>query len=242
MPACGRRAKLRREAIVNATLPSATVEALLGPLNAVERRNSPPQLWFAGDRSLLRQRRVAVVGTRKASEEGLRRAARLGRELAKQGVVVVSGLALGIDTAAHMAAIENGGRTIAVLGNGIDVRYPKRNSALQDAIAKDHLLLSQFEPGTPAIDRSFPSRNRTMALVSQATVIVEAQERSGTVSQGWEAIRLGRPLFLLRSLVKSGLAWPTLVLEYGAEILDDTEQLVAELPYLPESELAAAAF
>lgn len=167
---------------------TATPEELLGSLNAVERRNSPKLLWYQGHREFLRERRVSVVGTRKASEAGLRRAARLATELARADVVVVSGLALGVDAAAHRAAIQAGGRTIAVLGNGIDLCSPKANQELQELIARDHLVLSQFEPGTLPIDRNFPQRNRTMALVSEATVIIEAQERSGTVTQGWEGI------------------------------------------------------
>lgn len=221
---------------------TATPDELLGPLNDVERKNSPARFWYAGDPALLRLRRVAIVGTRKPTEEGARRAGRLVRELANEGVVVVSGLALGIDTAAHRAAIEGGGRTIAVLGNGIDLCSPRSNQSLQETIAQDHLLLTQFEPGTAPLDRNFPARNRTMALVSQATVIVESQERSGTVSQGWEAIRLGRPLYLLRSLVESGLDWPALMIQYGAEVLDDIEELLHDLPTPFEPELAEAAF
>lgn len=235
-------ARLPEDPMTASQLASSPTAALLGRLNEIEAKNAPASLWFSGDTSLLLERRVAIVGTRKPSDAGLKRAARLATELVGHGVVVVSGLALGVDTAAHRAAIAAGGRTIAVLGTGIDRCSPASNRDLQDEITRDHLVLSQFEPGTPPIDRNFPARNRTMALVSQATVIVESQERSGTVSQGWEAIRLGRPLYLLRSLVESGLDWPALMIEYGAEVLDETEQLLVELPPAIEPELAEAAF
>lgn len=229
--------------LVGDPMKMLTPEQLLGPLNAVEAKNAPRELWFQGDLGLLRRPRVSIVGSRAAGEEAIRRAARLSRELARAGVVVVSGLAEGIDTAAHRAAIEESGSTIAVLGNGLSTFYPKENRALQLAIAKGHLLLTEFADGTPPKSGHFPARNRTMALVSQATVIVDAQERSGTVSQAWEAIRLGRPLFVMRSLVdKPGLEWPKLVMQYGADILDSSEQLLTLLPPVEEFQLDAAAF
>ena len=222
---------------------SSSPTELLGPLNEVERKHAPAELYHAGDIALLKQRRVAVVGSRNTSEDGLRRAARLARELVAAEVVVVSGLAEGIDTAAHRAAIAAGGRTIAVLGNPLSTFYPRQNRELQETIARDHLLLSQFADGVPPRKDNFPRRNRTMALASQATVIVDAQERSGTVSQGWEAIRLGRPLYLLRSLAENpSLQWPALMLQYGAEVLDDVAVLVADLPPRAEPELAEVAF
>lgn len=224
-------------------MKTLTPEQLLGSLNAVEAKNAPRELHCQGDLGLVRKPRVSIVGSRAAGEEAVRRAARLSRELSRAGVVVVSGLAEGIDTAAHRAAIEEKGWTIAVLGNALSAFYPAENRDLQLAIAKDHLLISEFREGTPPKSGNFPARNRTMALVSQATVIVDAQERSGTVSQAWEAIRLGRPLFLMRSLVeKPGLEWPKLVMQYGADVLDSTDQLVSLLPPLEEFELDAAAF
>jgi DNA processing protein len=134
----------------------------------------------------------------------------------------VSGLARGIDTAAHKAAIEAGGRTIGVIGTPIDVCYPKENQRLQTEIAINHLLISQFAPGTPARKGNFPTRNRLMALLSDATVIVEAQDGSGTTHQGWEALRLARPLWILQSAANNpDLKWPQEFLRYGAQVLSD---------------------
>lgn len=199
------------------------VETLLGPLNEVEKKNAPEILFAAGDTALLANGpRVSVVGTRRASGDGLQRTRRLARLLVERGMVVVSGLAEGIDTAAHQAAIDAGGRTIAVLGTPLDTCYPPKNRRLQELIMRAHLVLSQFPSGYSGGRRCFPMRNRTMALISEATVIVEAGEGSGTIHQGWEALRLGRPLFLLESVTNDpDLSWPAEMLGYGAEILSD---------------------
>jgi len=209
-----------------------TVELLGRQLNDVERRYAPSELWVRGAHSLLDPSsvRVSLVGSRKASQEGLRRCRKLSKLLVAEGVVVVSGLAQGIDTAAHRAAIESGGRTVAVVGTGVDRVYPSANRLLQEEIATDHLLVSQFPPGAPPNKRHFPQRNRTMALLSDATVIIEAGETSGSLHQGWEALRLARPLFLLRSVVLSDLGWPEKMMGYGARVLDDVGELLDWVP------------
>lgn len=206
------------------------VEDLLGPLNDVEQKFAPPTLYVAGDPEVLRMPRVAVIGSRKATAEGLAHATELARFFARSGVAVVSGLAEGIDTAAHEAAIQEG-RTVAVLGTPLDQVYPAANRMLQDRIMREHLAISQFAPGTPVGRGSFILRNRTMALVSHASVIVEAGETSGSLSQGWETLRLGHPLFLHRSIIEDGrLAWPRKMLEYGAVVLEKPEEVLEVLP------------
>lgn len=208
------------------------IEMLLGPLNEVERKHAPEVLHVAGDEHLLQVvPKVSIVGTRTPSPEGLRRAARLARELSAHDVVVVSGLAKGIDTAAHLAAIKANGRTIAVLGNPLDQFYPRENADLQRRIAEEHLVVSQFPSGHPSGRTNFPRRNRTMALLTDATVIVEAGEGSGTISQGWEALRLGRRLFVMRSVMENpNLKWPAEMRQYGAETLSETQELLDALP------------
>jgi len=217
---------------------------LLGPLNDVERKNAPEWLYLAGDRELLRDvPRVSIVGTRSASADGLNRATRLARELVAQGVVVVSGLARGIDTAAHRAAIESEGRTVAVLGTPLDKTYPRENAELQRLIMEKHLAVSQFPSGYPAARTNFPRRNRTMALLTDATVIVEASEGSGSLSQGWEALRLGRRLFIMRTVVENGaLSWPREMMKYGADVLAETDDLLEALPLGVGGSLAKLAF
>jgi DNA processing protein len=198
-------------------------EQLLGPLNEVEQKNAPKTLFVAGDISILEEgARVSIVGARKSSPEGLKRASKLASLLAHRGIVVVSGLAEGIDTAAHESAIKHGGRTIAVLGTPLDQVYPKKNAELQHTIIRDHLAVSQYPLGYPVQPKNFPLRNRTMALLSDATVIMEATDTSGSLLQGWEALRLGRPLFISRSIAEThGLTWPEKMLHYGARILSD---------------------
>lgn len=211
-----------------------TAEELLGPLNEVERKYAPSCLYVCGDLNLLRHtQRVAIVGSRKASPNGLARAKKLASLLADRGIVVVSGLAEGIDTAAHTACMQKGGRTVAVIGTPLDKTYPARNTALQEKIMADHLCISQFPPGTPIQRHNFPMRNRTMALISDITVIIEAGESSGSLSQGWEALRLGRGLFIAKSVVDDpSLKWPQDMLEYGAKVLSDStlDDFFDELP------------
>lgn len=210
------------------------VEKLLGRLNDVEKRNAPPHLFTAGDSTLLQWHpRVSIVGTRMASVDGAHRARALAAALARHGVIVVSGLAEGIDTAAHESAIAAGGRTIAVLGTSLDETYPPKNRALQETIMREHLAVSQFATGVPSRRANFPMRNRTMALISDATVIVEAGAKSGTEHQGWEALRLGRPLFLMDALLADkSIAWTSELLRYGAEELraDKLEHIFEFLP------------
>jgi len=211
-----------------------TPEQLLGVLNEVEQKYAPDTLYTAGEIGLLRRGpRVSVVGSRKATEDGLKRARTLTKALVKRQAVVVSGLAEGIDTVAHETAIALGGQTVAVLGTPLDRVFPIRNRALQERLRREFLIISQFASGHPTTPKSFPIRNRTMALVSNATVIVEAGEKSGTIHQGWEALRLGRPLFLMLSIVQNTkLTWPAEMLRYGAQVLerDALEDFLALLP------------
>ena len=226
------------------TFRQFTPAALLGPLNEAEAKNAPPALWVAGRHQLLKTaQRVSIVGSRAATPAGLKRAARLSRALAKNGIVVVSGLAKGIDTAAHRAAIDEGGATIAVLGTPLDRVYPKENEGLQREIMESHLAVSQFPPGGFVGRGNFVMRNRTMALIVAASVIVEAGETSGSLSQGWEALRLGRPLFLLRSIVeREDLKWPKEMLDYGAVVLAEEDDLLEAVPRMDDDTLEAAAF
>lgn len=220
---------------------TATVEDLLGPLNEMERKHAPERLWIGGDASIFDMGTpVSVVGSRSASPEGIRRARRLARELVDRGTVVVSGLARGIDTVAHKTAIERGGRTVAVLATPLDQVAPPGNAALQQRIVRDHVAVTQFRPGTTVQKMNFTIRNRTMALLSAATIIVEAGPYSGTRHQGREAIRLGRPLFFLESAVASADAgWINQLMEYGAEVLND-ENLSRSLEDVPTRTPGAA--
>lgn len=210
-------------------------EDLLGRrLNAVEAKHAPPVLYVEGDAELLQSApAVSVVGSRKASAAGLAWAQALAERLAARGIVVASGLASGIDTAAHHGALAHGGRSMAVLGTPLSQCTPAANRELQRRMMQDHLVVSQFAEGHRVQPRDFPARNRTMALLSSATIIVEAQDGSGTMHQAWEALRLGRPLFLAdHALTMDGITWPKQLESYEVTTLslDDIDVLVDCLP------------
>lgn len=210
---------------------------LTGPLNPDEEKRAPRRVWISGDQELMRFAKVSIVGSRNPTPRGIELARSITEHLVEHDVVIVSGLAKGIDTVAHSIAIDRAGHTIAVLGTPIDAYYPKQNRQLQDRIAQDHLVISQFEPGTSIHRSNFPERNKTMALVSDATIIIEANEDSGTRHQGWEAIRIGRPLFILEHLVvEHNVSWAKKMLEYGAQLItaSDLEPVLDVLP-IPQS-------
>lgn len=193
-------------------------------------------LYFQGNWDLISTRCVAIVGTRKPSEEGVRRATRLARAFVRADFTVVSGLAQGVDTVAHTTAIEAGGQTIAVLGTPITEYYPTENKALQQRIADDHLVISQV----PIVRYSrqtfhgnrlfFPERNATMSALTEATVIVEAGETSGTLIQARHAIQQQRKLFILDSCFRDPkLTWPAKYLERGAIRVSDFDEVMKHL-------------
>lgn len=203
-------------------------------LNSYEQKHAPKALFSEGDIQLLLEgKRVSVVGSRKASELGLIRARCITEALVKQNIIVVSGLAEGVDTIAHRTAIELGGKTIAVLGTPLEEAYPKSNKNLLNEIKANHLAISQFASGSRVYQSNFPQRNRTMALISDATIIVEAGENSGTIHQGWEAIRLNRLLFIMENVLENpSLTWPKEMIKYGAQVLhrEGLEQVLCEIP------------
>ena len=212
---------------------STSLEDLLGrQLNDVEGKNAPTTIYFKGVMDVpLPCARVSVIGTREPTEEGLEAVGHVVETLVEKNVIIVSGLAKGIDTAGHKAAISNGGGTIAVIGTPLNKTYPKENTGLQEELMKNHLVISQYPTDHKTTPKDFVFRNRTMALISDASVIVEAADGSGTLHQGWETIRLGRPLFICKNVVKnSELKWPKEMIEYGAIELDDPSDILESLP------------
>lgn len=209
-------------------------EQFLGPFNDIEKRNAPKELFLEGDKTLLKKGlRVAIVGSRKVSEEGVKRTQILVKALVSHGITVVSGLAAGIDTVAHETTIACGGKTIAILGTPLNQAYPAKNKDLLNLIKKNHLAVSQFPEGYPAKRDNFPQRNRTMALICDATIIIEAGEKSGTRHQGWEAIRLGRLVYLMQNVADNpSLSWPKEMISYGAQVLrrEDMPEVFYDIP------------
>ena len=180
-------------------------------------------LYYQGAWELTEMRGIAVVGSRKASPIGVRRAAQISRDLVERNFAVVSGLAEGIDTAAHTAALAHGGKTIAVIGTPLGHYYPKSNIELQQRIAAEYLLISQvpvLRYGQQAVPQNrlfFPERNITMSALTEGTIIVEAGETSGTLIQARAAMHQGRKLFILDSCFeRSDITWPARFESEGA--------------------------
>lgn len=172
------------------------------PSNLRMIHQRPPMLFLRGTLDPRDAVSVAVVGTRQATPRGLDQARELAVGLAARGVPVISGLAAGIDTAAHTGALAEGGRTVAVIGTGIDRAYPARNTTLQEEIAAKGLVISQFLPGAPPTKASFPMRNAVMSGYALATVVIEAAYQSGARMQARLALQHGRHVFLMRSLLQ----------------------------------------
>jgi DNA processing protein len=193
------------------------------------------RIYYAGDLSLLSRACVSVVGTRKVTPEGAARARRLARELVDAGIVIMSGLAMGVDTAALQAALDHGGRTIAVIGTPIDKASPIANAKLQERIYQDQLLISQFEPGSKVWPSNFPLRNRLMAALSLGTVIIEASDDSGTLHQAVECTRLGRWLFVAQSVIDNPqVTWPEKFKRYATFVpLNSAADITSRLGHTP---------
>jgi DNA processing protein len=192
-------------------------------LRAVHDR--PPLIFVAGSLKPHDAKAVAVIGARKASPPALEQAATIARHLVSTGYTVVSGLAAGIDTAAHTAALDAGGRTVAVIGTGLAHAYPPHNAPLQDRLATDHAVISQFWPETPPSRQTFPMRNATMSGLALATVVVEAGERSGARTQARLALNHGRPVFLAAALQKQTWARQLLATKAGVHVISDPPQI-----------------
>jgi DNA processing protein len=171
------------------------------PENLRRVYDRPPLLFVAGSLEAPDARSVAVVGARAASQDGLTHAREIAEHLTSAGYTVISGLAAGIDTAAHTAALGRGGRTVAVIGTGLRRSYPPGNADLQRRIARQCAVVSQFWPDSPPSATSFLARNATMSGLGLGTVVVEASERSGARAQARLALEHGRPVFLLESLL-----------------------------------------
>ena len=175
------------------------------PINLRFVHDRPPILFVAGELKETDHRSLAVVGSRRPSTAGLERARALSHHLAKEGSTVVSGLASGVDTAAHRAALAAAGRTVAVIGTGLRHSYPPENAELQRELVRDTAVVSQFWPDTPPGRHSFPMRNGVMSGLALGTAIVEASVTSGARIQARRALAHGRPVFLARELLRQ--AW-----------------------------------
>lgn len=192
--------------------------------------DAPKAIWIAGALATAEKPAVAIVGTRHASAYGLRSAHAIATACARAGVCVVSGLASGIDGAAHEGALQAGGRTVAVLGTALDVAFPRQHRALQQQIARDGLLLSELAPGLRGQTWTFPRRNRLIAALSQLVVVVEAGTKSGAQITVEHAHALGIPVAAVPGPIDAGQSWGTnRLLRDGAHVIAEPDDVLALL-------------
>ena len=183
--------------------PSFSILDEIYPWDLSEIYNPPALLFYQGNIDLLELPKVAVVGSRDSSRLGNQSVQKIIKELNNE-LIIVSGLARGIDTAAHMAALQNGGRTIAVIGTGLDVFYPKANKKLQAYIGKNHLVLSEYGPGEQPLKFHFPERNRIIAGLCRGVIVAEAKMRSGSLITCERAMEEGRDVFAIPGSILDG--------------------------------------
>lgn len=196
-----------------------------------EIADPPLALHFRGDPSLLALPSVAIVGSRRATPYATNAAAHLVRDLAPSRLAIVSGLARGVDAAAHEAALQAGSKTIAVLGTGIDVIYPRSNQKLFQRIADAGLIVSEFPPGTTPRPENFPIRNRIISGLSLGTVIVEATRHSGSLITARMAAEQGREVLAVPgSIFSQGSEGTHRLIQYGAKLVHDANDILEELP------------
>lgn len=201
------------------------------PANLREIHAPPDRLYVRGSLAEDDALAVAIVGSRAATPYGLAVAERLGADLAARGVTVVSGLARGIDSAAHRGALRAGGRTIAVMGSGVDVIYPPENRPLAGQIEESGALVSQFEPGTRPLAGYFPARNRVIAGLSLGVVVVEAAEKSGSLITAGLAGELGREVMAVPGpLTSAQSVGAHRLIQDGAALIQGWEDVVSQLP------------
>jgi DNA processing protein len=213
------------------------------PKILLEIPDFPPYLYVRGT---LRSAEtcIAVVGSRHASSSGLSITERFARDLALRGITVVSGMARGIDTAAHRGAIKGGGRTIGVLGSGLDILYPPENRKLFDEIIGQGAIVSEFPLGTAPLAENFPRRNRIISGLSRGVLVVEAVEKSGSLITARYALEQGREVFAVPGNINyPGSRGPNQLIKEGAALAESVEDIITNLPHraappLPEVQSA----
>jgi len=227
-----------REGVHVLVLGTPGYPALLGEIH-----DPPPVLYARGSLDALRTPPggsgapgahaacVAVVGTRRPTFYGERQAGEFGAALGERGIVVVSGLARGVDAAAHRGCLAKGGTTVAVLGSGVDVVYPREHRRLAEDIAQKGLVLSEFPPGTPPAPHHFPVRNRVVSGMSLGTLVVEAGERSGSLITARLAMEQNREVFALPGNITTPQSLgPNYLIKQGAKLVQGWRDIVEELP------------
>ncbi len=200
------------------------------PVRLADIYSPPLALFVRGELHEADEHCVAIVGTRRSSAYGLRQAARFARELVRRGITVVSGMADGVDSAAHRGALEGGGRTIAVLGCGVDIVYPPSNAALMQQIIDHGAVVSEFEMGVKPSAGNFPHRNRIISGMTLGTLVIEAPVKSGALITARQAAEQGREVFALPGEVgMKNSAGPHALIREGAKLVETVEDILVEL-------------
>jgi len=233
--ATGKSAELGREELARAAdagIAVLTMDDARYPQRLKEIYDPPVLLYVRGDAGLLDKPGIAVVGTRHPTPYGSGMAERLGADLAAQGLVIISGMARGVDTASHRGAISAKGKTVAVFGTGVDVIYPKENSRLSEQIlALGGALISEFPLGTFAAPQNFPIRNRILSGMSVGVLVVEAAEYSGTRITARLALEQNRDVFAVPGNVTNKNSWgPNTLIKQGAKLVATWEDVWEDLP------------
>ena len=206
------------------------------PRPLLEISDPPPLLYLRGRTELLRWPAMAIVGSRNATAQGESNAAAFARALSDAGFTIASGLALGIDAAAHRGGLSGASATIAVLGTGIDVVYPRSNAELAARIAAEGLLISEFPLGTPAAQHHFPRRNRLISGLSRGCLVVEAALPSGSLITARTAADQGREVFAIPGSIHSPLSKGChALIKSGAKLVESAEDVLAELSGMPST-------
>lgn len=200
------------------------------PAALLDLADPPALLWARGRIELLRRPAIAIVGSRQATRGGLRHADGFARVLGDAGLVIVSGLALGIDAAAHRGGIESKASSIAIVGHGLDQVYPRSHFALADALATRGLVLSEFAIGMPPLADHFPRRNRIIAALGQGVLVIEAARGSGSLITCRLALDIGREVFAVPGSIDSTLSKGChLLIKQGAKLVEDADDVLIEL-------------
>lgn len=213
------------------TLADETYPKLL-----LEIADPPPYLYAKGDVSLLNQAAIAIVGSRNATVQGEKNAEAFAAELSSHNLCIVSGLALGIDGAAHRGALKAKGKTIAVVGTGLDIVYPAKHRELAHAIAENGLIISEFDLGVPSTPQNFPRRNRIISGLSLGCLVVEANLQSGSQITAKLATEQGREVFAIPGSIHSPMSKGChQLIKQGAKLVDSVQDIVEELHLCPIS-------
>jgi DNA processing protein len=233
--ALGKSIEASEEELIRATSAGAQIVTLDDPAYPVQLKNifdPPVVLYVRGDIDLLSETGVAVVGTRHPTPYGIGMAQRLASDLASHGIVIISGMARGVDTLAHKGALEGKGRTVAVWGTGIDVCYPRENKKLTEQILENGgAIVSEFAIGTFAAPQNFPIRNRIISGLAIGVLVVEAGEYSGTRITARNALEQSRDVYAVPGNVTNKQSWgPNTLIKQGAKLIATWEDVWEELP------------